>query len=134
MKKHDIFLLGITVAFYITLIFQVLGIVYISIMASALSSMVSIVTLIALSLGIVWFLTGSIALTIILYTSEYWKAWRKSNKKKTIILSNNNGVGSSGRATGSDGSKEQKPVKDQQRQDSPSKNGFPRDLSHAVAV
>lgn len=134
MKKHDIFLLGITVAFYITLIFQVLGIVYISIMASALSSMVSIVTLIALSLGIVWFLTGSIALTIILYTSEYWKAWRKSNKKKTIILSNNNGGGSSGRAIGSDGSKQQKPNKDQQQQDSPSKNGFPRDLSHAVAV
>lgn len=128
MKKHDIFLLGVTVAFYITLIFQVLGIVYISIMASALSSMVSIVTLIALSLGIVWFLTGSIALTIILYTSEYWKAWRKSNKKKTIILSNNSGTSSASGGSNRQGKSSL------QQQDSPSKNGFPRDLSHAVAV
>lgn len=119
MKKRDIFLLGITVAFYITLIFQFLGIVYISLMsnAEAMSPMVTGVTLVALSLGLLWFLVGSIALTIILYTSEYWRAWRKANKKKTIVMSSNNNTN-----------------QHHQNADSPSKNGFPRDLSHAVAV
>ncbi|XP_066925428.1 E3 ubiquitin-protein ligase MARCHF1-like isoform X1 [Clytia hemisphaerica] len=111
MKKHDVFLLILTVAFYVTLIFQFLGAVYVSIMASALTPMVTIVTLIGLSLGLIWFLTGSIALTIILYTSEYWKAWRKANKRKILLTENARDI----------------PLK------SPT-SSFPSDLSQAVAV
>jgi len=110
MKKHDVLLLIITISFYATLIFQFLGAVYVSMMASALTPMVTIVTLIGLSLGLLWFLTGSIALTIILYTSDYWRAWRKANKKKVIVID-----------------------------DPPLKShllpaNFPKDLSQAVAV
>ena len=83
------FLLFVTICFYVTLIFQFLGAVYVSIMAAALPLMVTIVTLVGLSLGLIWFLIGSIALTIILYTSDYWKAWRKANKRKVIILDPN---------------------------------------------
>ena len=86
MKKHDVLLLLLTISFYVTLIFQLLGAVYISMMSESLQTMVTIVTLIGLALGMFWFLTGSIALTIILYTSDYWKAFRHANKKKILVL------------------------------------------------
>lgn len=86
MKKHDVILLLLTIALYITLIFQLLGAVYISMMASSLPTMVTAVTLTGLAFGLFWFLPGSIALTIILYTSDYWRAWRNANKRKILIL------------------------------------------------
>lgn len=86
MEKRDIVLLIVTIAFYITLILQFLGAVYLSVMATILPTEARIVTLIALSLGLFWFMIGSIMLTIILYTSEYWRKWRYANKRKIVIL------------------------------------------------
>ena len=86
MEKRDIVLLIVTIAFYITLILQFLGAVYLSVMATILPPEARIVTLIALSLGLFWFMIGSIMLTIILYTSEYWRKWRYANKRKIVIL------------------------------------------------
>ena len=86
MEKRDVVLLIVTIAFYITLILQFLGAVYLSVMATILPTEARIVTLIALSLGLFWFMIGSIMLTIILYTSEYWRKWRYANKRKIVIL------------------------------------------------
>ena len=86
MEKRDIVLLIVTIAFYITLILKFLGAVYLSVMATILPTEARIVTLIALSLGLFWFMIGSIMLTIILYTSEYWRKWRYANKRKIVIL------------------------------------------------
>ena len=86
MEKRDIVLLIVTIAFYITLILQFLGAVYLSVMATILPTEARIVTLIALSLGLFWFMIGSIMLTIIIYTSEYWRKWRYANKRKIVIL------------------------------------------------
>lgn len=86
MEKCDVVLLIVTIAFYITLILQFLGAVYLSVMATILPTEARIVTLIALSLGLFWFMIGSIMLTIILYTSEYWRKWRYANKRKIVIL------------------------------------------------
>ena len=86
MEKRDVVLLIVTIAFYITLILQFLGAVYLSVMATILPTEARIVTLIALSLGLFWFMIGSIMLTIIIYTSEYWRKWRYANKRKIVIL------------------------------------------------
>lgn len=86
MEKRDVVLLIVTIAFYITLILQFLGAVYLSVMATILPTEARVVTLIALSLGLFWFMIGSIMLTIILYTSEYWRKWRYANKRKIVIL------------------------------------------------
>ena len=86
MEKRNVVLLIVTIAFYITLILQFLGAVYLSVMATILPTEARIVTLIALSLGLFWFMIGSIMLTIILYTSEYWRKWRYANKRKIVIL------------------------------------------------
>ena len=58
MEKRDIVLLIVTIAFYITLILQFLGAVYLSVMATILPTEARIVTLIALSLGLFWFMIG----------------------------------------------------------------------------
>ena len=88
MEKRDVILLIITIAFYITLIIQFLGAVYLSAMSTIFPTEARIVTLIALSLGLFWFMIGSIMLTIILYTSDYWRKWRYANKRKILILNN----------------------------------------------
>lgn len=86
MKKHDVILLLLTVALYITVTLQLLGAVYISVMAPSLQTMVTVVTLIGLALGLFWFLPGTIALTIVLYTSDYWRTWRNANRMKILVL------------------------------------------------
>ena len=90
MEKRDVVLLIVTVAFYVTLILQFLGAVYLSVMATILPAEARIITLIALSLGLFWFMIGSIMLTIILYTSEYWRKWRYANKRKIVVLNTEN--------------------------------------------
>ena len=86
MERRDVLLLGLTILFYITLMFQFLGATYVSLVADMLPTMIRIVTLFGLSLGLFWFMIGCITLTIIVYTSDYWKKWRISNKRKVLIL------------------------------------------------
>lgn len=86
MKKHDVILLLATITMYITLIFQMLGAIYISLVAPTLPTMVIVVTLVGLALGLFWLLPCSIALTIIVYTSDYWRAWRNANKRKVLVF------------------------------------------------
>ena len=43
----------------------------------------------AVSLSIFWVLIGSIILTIVLHTSEYWTKWRYLNKRKLILVNYN---------------------------------------------
>lgn len=86
MERRDIVLLLLTISFYITLIFQFLGVVYISTTTHLIKIEARMMTLIALSLGLFWFLIGSITLTIVLYTSEYWKKWRLANKRKVVVM------------------------------------------------
>eukprot|EP00794_Sanderia_malayensis_P009517 gene9517-10505_t len=86
MDGEDVCLLLITILIYITLIFQFLAAAYIGMLAEHIPSAVLAVCMTGLSLGIVWFLIGCIALTVTTYTSEYWYYWRKSNKRLIVVL------------------------------------------------
>ncbi|XP_012556774.1 uncharacterized protein LOC100201468 isoform X1 [Hydra vulgaris] len=87
MDKRDAALLFITLSFYITLILQFLGAVFIGVSEpTAIPHMMRSVTLTGLSLGLLWFLIGAIFLTIIVYTSRYWEEFRKMNRQKTLII------------------------------------------------
>ena len=91
MDKRDATLLLVTVSFYITLILQFLGAVFIGVSEpTAIPAMMRHVTLTGLSFGLFWFLVGAICLTIVVYTSRYWEEFRKMNRQKTLILENCN--------------------------------------------
>ncbi len=86
MDGDDISLLITTILVYITFIFQFLAAAYIGMLAEHLPTPVVAVSMTGLGLGLVWFLVGCIALTVVTYTSDYWIDWRKMNKKISIVM------------------------------------------------
>ena len=87
MGSEDIFLLTITVLVYITFIFQFLAAAYLGLVAEHIPASVLAVSMTGLGLGLFWFLIGCIALTVVTYTSDYWAAWRRMNKRISLITS-----------------------------------------------